>query len=119
MNGFSLPELLIVIAVMAIVGTASYPIVNNLGEASNHAEAKAKAETLTAAKIVYKKSDPGAETAWEATDSDTARFQLLRDYLDGVSDQISLAEFAADPPYHQFNFGAGIRDRVTVIETES
>ena len=115
-GAFSLPELLLVIAVLTIISAASYPIINNFSSASAYAEAKAKAEALTAAKILFYKSDPNAEKTWNATNSDSSKFSKLKPYLYGASNDLTIPHYAADPPYDQFDFGNGIRDRVTVIE---
>ena len=117
-RAFSLAELLIVIAVTTIVGAASYPVINNLSGASSYAEANAKAEALTAAKIQFRKSDPSADTDWNAAATDSAKFQQLRPFLKGAPAELTLAEYSAETPYNQFNFGTKLRDRVTVNRTD-
>lgn len=113
-KAFSLPELLLVVVVTTVVGAASYPVINNLSGASSYAEAKAKAEALTAAKIQFKKSDSTADLDWSSAGDDFAKFQQLRPYLKGVRADLTLAEYTADPPYDQFHLGMKLRDRVTV-----
>lgn len=117
-KAFSLLELLLVISVFTIISAASYPIINNFGTASDYSEAQAKAEALTAAKILYWKNDATAEASWDAAGTDSSKFDLLKPYLEGVASGVSLTQFAAAPPYHQFDLGAGYRDRVTIVEGE-
>ena len=117
-KAYSLPELLLVVVVTTVIGVASYPVIGNLSGASSYAEAHAKAEALTAAKILYRKSDPEANASWQGTNEDSARFGLLRPYLQGLPSDASLADFNADPPYDQLNLGSTLRDRVSVVESE-
>ena len=117
-RAFSLPELLLVVVVTTIVGAASYPVINNLSGASSYAEANAKAESLTAAKILFRKSDPTADATWNSAASDAAKFDQLRPFLQGAPAGLTLSDYAAETPYDQFNFGTKLRDRVTLASAD-
>ena len=79
-----------------------------------YAEADAKAEALTAAKIHFRKSDPAAGTDWSGAGDDSEKFRQLRPFLQGTAVGLTLRKYVADTPYDQFDFEARLRDRVTL-----
>ncbi len=114
-TAFSLPELLLVIAVFSAVSTASYPIFNNISAASAYHKAEAKAEALTAAKILYHKSDANAAASWNAAADEAAQFTLLKPFLTGIDSEDTLDDFAAAAPYNDFDLGNTTRDPVSIV----
>ena len=107
-----------VIAVFSVISSASYPIINNFGAASAYNSAQAKAEALTAAKIIYAKSDADADTDWSTAADDDAKFALLLPYFKDLDEETTLADFAADAPYHQFTLGAQVHSLVSVVDPD-
>ena len=118
-SGFSLPEVLVVMAVLSILGATSLPIVQNLSTGVHHDRAVAKAEALTTAKILFHKTNPDAANDWGSASDDAARFVLLRTYLQGDGVPDSLSAYQEQAPYDQFDLGTHLRDRVHVIDSSS
>lgn len=119
-KGFSLIEMLVVISVTVLVGTASYPTLRNLGGLTSQQEAIAKAEALTAAKLAFSRSSDQAADAWLTAESDQERFDHLHPYLKQAGfpqAETSLSAFSADPPYDQFDLGNRLRSIVRVAST--
>ncbi len=115
-SGFSMPELLLVIGIIGVISALSYPFVRGFNTANTHAEAQAKADALTAAKILFYRTDPIAAEKWQAT---AAPFELVKPYLYTTDDSLSLSEYAAAAPYDSFDFGSGVLDPVSVVDGET
>jgi len=79
---FSLVELLVVIAVLGVVLFFAFPNIIQVRSDSERELAKARAEALNMAAAAYFQSrGTNASAAWNATTSEEARYQLIREYI--------------------------------------
>lgn len=68
-------ESLLVVSIIGAISALSYPAVRNFTSANAYAEARSKAEALTAAQVLFYRSAPYAKSTWDdAQDDDGARF---------------------------------------------
>jgi len=78
-RGFSLIELIVVIAVMAAIAAAIIPSISGSREAASEQRAIAAAESLNLAQTRYRLEN--GTTRWNAATSD-ARYALIQGYLE-------------------------------------
>lgn len=104
-HGYSMVESLLVVSIIGVISALSYPVVRNFTSANAYAEARSKADALTAAQVLFYRSAPYAKSKWDnAQDDDGARFDLIKPFLNIESAEASLEEYAAAPPYDTFDF---------------
>ena len=118
-HGYSMAELLLVISIIGVISALSYPVVRNFSSANAYAEARSKAEALTAAKVLFYRSDPYAKSKWDNAQGDGPRFDLIKSFLDIDSANSSLDEYAAAPPYNAFELGDDVRNAVKLAESNT
>jgi prepilin-type N-terminal cleavage/methylation domain-containing protein len=76
-RGFTVAEILLVLAIMGIIGAVGTPMYLNLREAAEQKAAIAKANTLNAAMLAFRDKIADPDTKWTAASSDAAKFTLL------------------------------------------
>lgn len=80
-RGFSLAELLTVVAIMAVLATLAVPNLVTMRAQSDRSGAVSRALSLNAAMATYRSTDPGATQAWAQASSNDDRFDLLKPYI--------------------------------------
>lgn len=113
-RGFSFPELLLVVSIIGVISALSYPIVRNFASANTYAEAQAKAEALTVAKILFYRTDPLASEKWSSAANEEAQFALVQDFLYQAEASLTLADYLPPVPFNEMELGEDIRDPVLV-----
>jgi prepilin-type N-terminal cleavage/methylation domain-containing protein len=99
--GFSLVELVIVIAVIAVISAIIIPTVSGTNEAAKDQKAIAAAEALNMAQVQYRLQN-GA--AWTVTSNDD-RYAALKAYMTYAQDTLTLFEAnIAIKPVYTFEF---------------
>jgi prepilin-type N-terminal cleavage/methylation domain-containing protein len=103
-SGFSLLELLIVVAVLGTLATIIIPSVSGAREAAQRQRAIARAEALNLAQVRLKLASPSATADWAAAGSDTARYLLLAPHLSFAPATLTDYNDADDP--YSYSFGS-------------
>ena len=102
-GGFSLLELLIVVAVLGTLATIVLPSVTGARDAALRQRSIARAEALNLAQVRLKLASPNAATQWSAAGTDAARYLLLVPYLSYAPATLALYDDADDP--YGYTFG--------------
>lgn len=98
-TGFSLIELIVVIAVMAAIAAVIVPAIGGTREAAEEQAAIAAAGTLNLAQVQYR-LEHGTAT-WTATGTNEGRYNLIQPYMEYNE---SWAAFSARYPNYTFAF---------------
>lgn len=110
-RGFTLPELIASVVLMAALAGAGYAIAGRLVETAREREAVSRACALETAKVTFRLRRADANEAWASAATDGARYGLLRPHL-AVDAPPLLADYA--PRGFNLELGTGLRDRVVV-----
>ncbi len=113
-----MPELLLVVGVMAVLLTVSYPFISNIAASNAFAEADAKANVLSVGKVLFYKDDPDAEEKWDAAKSANSQFSLIKPYVYGAGDVSNLTHFISAPSGYDIVLGVDVRDPVKLVASD-
>lgn len=86
-RGFSLIELIVVVAIMAIISAVIIPSISGTRDAALEQRAIAAAEALNMAQSRYR-LEVGL-TAWDAIAGDADRYKVLKPYLEYADDDLT------------------------------
>ncbi len=111
-------ELLLVLGVMAILLTVSYPFISNIAASNAFAEADAKANVLGVGKVLFYKDDPAAEVKWNDAKNSISQFDLIKQYVYGASHASNLMQFVSVPSGYDLVLGADVRDPVKLVPSD-
>lgn len=103
MGGFSLLELLIVVALLGTLATIVLPSVMGARDAALRQRSIARAEALNLAQVRLKLATADAAKQWSAAGTDAARYLLLAPYLSYAPATLALYDDADDP--YGYTFG--------------
>lgn len=113
-NGFTLMELILVIAVLGVLAGIVLPRLSNVMPAARDQDAIARALTLNQATFTYSKRVGNAANNWAAATTDNARFSLIYNagYLPGAPDTLA----AYQPSGYSFTFNSNLANpRVAIV----
>jgi prepilin-type N-terminal cleavage/methylation domain-containing protein len=116
-NAFSLIELVIVIAIIAVIAGIILPNISGTNDAAKQQRAIAAAEALNAAQVTYRIKN--GTSAWNAAADDTCYTQLLP-YLTYAQDSLTNFQKAIDADQkYTFDFqpfsGSGYPQKVVLL----
>lgn len=111
-SGFTLVEILVVVAIMGIIALAVVPSIGGVMDGAEDNNAKSYAVALKSGKQTFRLRVADAANQYSSAGNNNARYSLIQPYIDGGSSPASLSGFIGNE--YSANLGANLNDPVTV-----